>query len=71
LQLFLVNETHFHLSSDGDTSLKPIEATYKMFSRVHDALESREMKPLFKIQRVAGKKETRITNGLFTIKPGW
>ena len=57
------------LIPQGETSLSNIEATYKMFSMVNQALERMKKSPLFKIQLVGTNKETALTNGLFTVKP--
>lgn len=53
----------------GETSLSNIEATYKMFSKVNEALERAGKMPLFKIQLIGISRETILSNGLFTIKP--
>jgi transcriptional regulator GlxA family with amidase domain len=58
------------LVPQGETSLSNIEATYKMFSMVNQTLERMNKAPLFKIELVGLSKETALTNGLFTIKPG-
>ncbi|RYD92436.1 MAG: helix-turn-helix domain-containing protein [Sphingobacteriales bacterium] len=57
------------LIPQGDTSLSSIEATYKMFTMVNQALERMRKPPLFKVQLVGLNKETTVTNGLFTVKP--
>jgi transcriptional regulator GlxA family with amidase domain len=58
------------LVPEGETSLSNIEATYKMFSMVNQTLERMKKAPLFKIELVGLSRETALTNGLFTIKPG-
>lgn len=56
------------LIPEGDTSLSNIEATYKMFTKVNEAL-SRVGKPaLFQVQLVGITKEPRTTH-VFTIQP--
>src|SRR5687768_10183440 len=57
------------LIPEGDISLSNIEATYKMFSKVNEALERAGKEPLFKIQLIALTKAARHTNGLFTVTP--
>lgn len=57
------------LIPEGETSLSNIESTYKMFSKINEALSHLEKPPLFKIQLVGMHKETTLSNGLFTIKP--
>lgn len=58
------------LIPEGETSLSNIEATFKMFSKVNEALEQAGKQPLFKVQLVGLSMETTLTNGLFSIKPG-
>ncbi|WP_419803070.1 GlxA family transcriptional regulator [Mucilaginibacter sp.] len=53
----------------GETSLSNIEATYKMFTKVNEALERAGKVPLFKVQLIGISRETTLSNGLFTIKP--
>lgn len=57
------------LIPEGETSLSNIEATYKMFTKANEALESEGKEPVFKIQTVGLSKETTLTKGLFIIKP--
>ncbi|MBK0379903.1 GlxA family transcriptional regulator [Mucilaginibacter segetis] len=57
------------LIPQGETSLSNIEATYKMFTKVNEALERVNKAPLFKIQLIGLNKSTTLSNGLFTIKP--
>ncbi|HYG38205.1 MAG TPA: hypothetical protein VD908_06280 [Cytophagales bacterium] len=40
------------LVPEGDSSLSNIEATYKMFSKVNDAMARKGQQPLFKIQLI-------------------
>ena len=57
------------LALEGETSLSNLEATYKMFNMVNGFLASAGKAPLFKVQMVGLSKETRLTNGLFTVIP--
>ncbi|MDX5348096.1 MAG: helix-turn-helix domain-containing protein [Hymenobacteraceae bacterium] len=57
------------LIPEGDISLSNIEATYKMFSKVNEALERAGKAPLFTIKLVARSTETRRSNGIFSIQP--
>ncbi|MVN23417.1 GlxA family transcriptional regulator [Mucilaginibacter arboris] len=57
------------LIPEGETSLSNIEATYKMFTKVNEALERAGKLPLFKVQLIGISRETTLSNGLFTIKP--
>ncbi|RNI28978.1 GlxA family transcriptional regulator [Rufibacter latericius] len=57
------------LIPEGDISFSNIEATYKMFSKVNEALERTGKAPLFKVQLLGLSRDTRITNGLFSITP--
>lgn len=57
------------LIPQGETSLSNIEATYKMFSKVNEALERMRKPPLFKINLVGLSAQTTLTNGLFIVKP--
>src|SRR5690554_8214409 len=52
------------LIPEGDTSLSNIEATYKMFTKVHEALERVGRKPLFEVHLVGLTKEARKTHVL-------
>src|SRR5690606_31191596 len=56
------------LVPEGDTSLSNIEATYKMFTKVNEALERAGKPPLFKVYLVGITSEPRYTH-VFTIKP--
>lgn len=53
----------------GDISLSNIEATYKMFSKVNEALDRMGRGQLFQIQLVGISNEAKLSSGLFTIKP--
>lgn len=57
------------LIPEGDISLSNIEATYKMFSKVNEALARSGKAPLFQVQLVARSREARRTNGIFSIQP--
>lgn len=57
------------LIPEGDISLSNIEATFKMFTKVNEALDRAGMDPLFTIQLVALSSEPRYVNGLFSIIP--
>lgn len=57
------------LIPEGEISLSNIEATFKMFTKVNEALERAGVDPLFTIQLVALSSEPRYVNGLFSIIP--
>ncbi|KAA3437876.1 GlxA family transcriptional regulator [Rufibacter hautae] len=57
------------LIPEGDISFSNIEATYKMFTKVNEALERTGQAPMFRVQLVGLTQDTRVTNGLFSIKP--
>ena len=57
------------LIPDGDISLSNIEATYKMFTKVNEAIMRTGQAPLFQIQLVALTREAQLTNSIFTVKP--
>src|SRR3546814_2368992 len=54
---------------EGESSLSNIEASYKIFTWVNEALQREGNAPLFKIVLVGLNQRTTITSGLFTIKP--
>ena len=56
------------LIPEGDTSLSNIEATYKMFTKVNEALERQGKPPIFKVHLVGLTREPRSTH-VFTIQP--
>lgn len=56
------------LIPEGDASLSNIEGSYKVFTKVNEALERVGKPPLFKVQLVGLSKEARATH-FFTIKP--
>ena len=53
----------------GHTSLVNIEGTHQILGEVNSFLIQRDREPLFKVQLVGLSKETRQTNGLFTVNP--
>ncbi len=53
----------------GHTSLVNIEGTHQIFNEVNGLLARMERPPLFKVQLVGLFKETKQTNGLFTVNP--
>jgi transcriptional regulator GlxA family with amidase domain len=53
----------------GHTSLVNIEGTHQILNQVNGFLAEMQQAPLFKIHLVGLSKETRQTNGLFTINP--
>jgi transcriptional regulator GlxA family with amidase domain len=57
------------LALEGEASLSNLETTYKMFNMVNGFLANTGKPPLFKVQMVGLSKETRLTNGLFTVIP--
>lgn len=56
------------LIPEGDTSLSNIEATYKMFTKVNEALARIKKPPLFEVKLVGLNREPRKTH-VFTIQP--
>ena len=57
------------LIPEGESSLSNIEAAYKIFNKVNEALE-REGKPRrFTLELVGLNQQTTLTKGVFTIKP--
>lgn len=57
------------LIPEGETSLSNIEAAYKMFSKVNEAVEARGGLPLFKVELAGLTRETSVGKGLFRIHP--
>jgi transcriptional regulator GlxA family with amidase domain len=57
------------LIPEGATSLSNLEATYKMFSMVNEALERAGGQPLFQLQMVALSHQVKLKNGPFSIQP--
>lgn len=57
------------LIPEGDISLSNIEATYKMFTKVNEALERANKPAIFEVHLVGLTREHKFTNGLFSIKP--
>lgn len=57
------------LIPEGETSLSNIEASYKIFTQVNQALEKEGKHPLFRIELVGLNRQTSLTKGLFTISP--
>ncbi len=57
------------LIPEGDISLSNIEATFKMFTKVNEAMQKQDLEPLFSVSLVALNKEPRQVNGLFSIIP--
>ncbi|MFB9864821.1 GlxA family transcriptional regulator [Rufibacter immobilis] len=57
------------LIPEGDVSFSNLEATYKMFTKVNEALQRTGQEPLFQVQLVGLTQDARITNGLFSIQP--
>ena len=55
--------------ASGDLSLSNIEASYKMFTKVNEAMERAGKPALFKVQTLGLDSEASVKNGLFTIKP--
>ncbi|WP_374164334.1 GlxA family transcriptional regulator [Arcticibacter sp. MXS-1] len=53
----------------GELSLSNIEATYKMFTKVNEALAGAGKAPLFKVRLVGLSTETTVSKGIFTIRP--
>ena len=57
------------LVPEGDLSISNIEGTHQIFSEVNGFLARAGRPPLFNIQLVGLRKETRIKKGLFSIHP--
>lgn len=57
------------LIPEGDCSLVNVEGTHQIFSEVNSVLARAGQPPLFKIQLVGLRKETRMKKGLFSIHP--
>jgi transcriptional regulator GlxA family with amidase domain len=57
------------LIPEGETSLSNIEAAYKMFTKVNEAVEARGDLPLFKVELAGLTRETSVGKGLFRIYP--
>lgn len=57
------------LIPEGESSLSNIEASYKIFTKVNEALERAGRPPLFKLELVGLNERTQLTQGIFTIKP--
>ncbi|NEU07194.1 helix-turn-helix domain-containing protein [Flavihumibacter sp. R14] len=55
--------------AEGDVSLSNIEASYKMFTKVNEAMQRAGKPDLFKVQTLGLSRESVLKNGLFTIKP--
>jgi len=55
--------------AEGDVSLSNIEASYKMFTKVNEAMQRAGKPALFKVQTLGLTGESILKNGLFTIKP--
>jgi transcriptional regulator GlxA family with amidase domain len=55
--------------AEGDVSLSNIEASFKMFTKVNEAMERAGKPALFEVQTIGLKKESNLKNGLFTINP--
>lgn len=53
----------------GDISLSNVEGTYHIFAEVNRALTIAGKQPLFKVQLVGLKKNSRVKNDLFSIHP--
>src|SRR5690606_23548444 len=53
----------------GHTSLVNIEGTYQIFNGVNDFCRGMGKPPLFHIQLVGLSRETKQSNGLFTVNP--
>lgn len=57
------------LIPEGEASLSNIEASYKIFNQVNQALQRQGKPALFKLQTVGLNRQTSLTSGLFTIRP--
>lgn len=55
------------LIPEGDTSLSNVEAAYKMFAKVNEALVRRGEEPRFEVQLVGLRKNMKLHSGLATI----
>lgn len=57
------------LVPEGDSSLSNLEATYKMFSKVNDAMARIGKQSLFKVQLIGATKANQASNNIFIVKP--
>ncbi|MFS8617630.1 MAG: helix-turn-helix domain-containing protein [Solitalea sp.] len=57
------------LIPEGESSLSNIEAAYKIFNKVNEALEREGKSPRFTLELVGLNQQTTLTKGVFTIKP--
>lgn len=55
---------------EGDVSLSNIEASFKMFSKINEALEKQGRPKPFQVQLVGLTDQSMLSNGLFSVKPG-
>ena len=58
------------LIPEGDSSLSNLEATYKMFTMANDHLQRAGESPLFQVHLVGTSMDSRLSNGIFSVKPG-
>lgn len=71
-RLTIQNNCMKHISilvPEGDVSVTNIEGTHQIFSEVNGFLARAGQPPLFTIQLVGLRKETRMKKGLFSIHP--
>ncbi|MDQ6609350.1 MAG: helix-turn-helix domain-containing protein [Bacteroidota bacterium] len=57
------------LVPEGDVSITNIEGTHQIFSQVNSFLKEAGKPPMFTVQLVGLKKETRMKKGLFSVHP--
>src|SRR5690606_15041129 len=57
------------LIPEGESSLSNIEAAYKIFNKVNEALEREGKSPRFTLELVGLNQQTTLTKGVFTMKP--
>ena len=55
--------------AEGDVSLSNIEASFKMFTKVNEAMQRAGEPALFKVQTLGLSREITLKSGLFTINP--
>ena len=57
------------LVPEGDISVTNVEGTHQIFSEVNSFLAAKEQPPLFNVQLVGLRPESRMKKGLFSIHP--
>ncbi|QNL48402.1 helix-turn-helix domain-containing protein [Olivibacter sp. SDN3] len=55
---------------EGDVSLSNIEASFKIFSKINEAMEKQGRSKPFDVHLVGLTNQSTLSNGLFSVKPG-